>query len=50
MDGAQMLRLGIIGFLILAACAVLIGFIAPRCPSSSQNMSPPSAVAEPLSS
>ena len=33
MDGAQMLRLGIIDFLILAACAVLIGFVAPRCPN-----------------
>jgi len=32
MDGAQMLRLAIIDFLILAACAVLIGFVAPRCP------------------
>jgi hypothetical protein len=32
MDGAQMLRLAIIDFLILAACAVIIGFVAPRCP------------------
>ena len=32
MDGGAMLRLGIIDFLILAACALLIGFIAPRCP------------------
>ena len=32
MDGGAMLRLGIIDFLILVACALLIGFIAPRCP------------------
>lgn len=32
MDGGSMLRLGIIDFLILAASAILIGFIAPRCP------------------
>jgi hypothetical protein len=30
---AAMLRLGIIDFLILVACAVIIGFIAPRCPN-----------------
>ncbi len=32
MDGGAMLRLGILDFLILVACAVIIGFIAPRCP------------------
>lgn len=32
MDGAQMLRLGVIDFVILAASAILIGFVAPRCP------------------
>ena len=32
MDGGAMLRLGVIDFLILVACALLIGFIAPRCP------------------
>jgi hypothetical protein len=32
MDGGAMLRLGIIDFLILVACALIIGFIAPRCP------------------
>jgi hypothetical protein len=32
MDGGALLRLGIIDFLVLVACAVLIGFIAPRCP------------------
>lgn len=32
MDGGAMLRLGIMDFLILAACALVIGFIAPRCP------------------
>lgn len=32
MDGGAMLRLGVIDFVILVVCAVLIGFIAPRCP------------------
>ena len=32
MDSGAMLRLGIIDFLILVACALVIGFIAPRCP------------------
>ena len=32
MDGGAMLRLGVIDFVILAASAILIGFVAPRCP------------------
>jgi len=32
MDGGAMLRLGLIDFAILVACAIVIGFLAPRCP------------------
>jgi hypothetical protein len=32
MDGGAMLRLGVIDFAVLVACALLVGFVAPRCP------------------
>lgn len=34
MDTGALLRLSVVDLVILAACAVLVGFIAPRCPDA----------------